>query len=140
MEITNSRVFNASRETLFDAFADPDKLARWWGPDGFTNTFHKFDFEPGGTWHFTMHASDGSAFENTSTFSEITKPERIAFVHHLPIHVFTMTMTYAAEATGTRLTWLMQFEPSADNAAIKDFIAAANEQNFDRLETLLKRS
>ncbi|MGL4490199.1 MAG: SRPBCC family protein [Rhizobiaceae bacterium] len=140
MDITNSRVFNAPRETLFDAFADPENLAHWWGPDGFTNTIHTFDFRPGGTWHFTMHASNGADFVNTSTFTEISAPERIVFIHHLPVHVFTMTMTFAMEGADTRLTWHMHFEPSADNAALKDFIAAANEQNFDRLEAFLKHS
>ncbi len=140
MEITNSRVFAASRETLFDAFANPEKLKHWWGPDGFTNTIHAFDFRPGGTWHFTMHAPGGSDFENTSTFSEITAPGKIVFVHHLPVHVFTMTMTFAAEGAETRLTWLMQFEPNESNTGLKDFITAANEQNFDRLDAFVKRT
>ena len=48
-----------------------------------------------------------------------------------------MTMTFAAEGSGARLTWLMQFEPSVDNASLKDFITAANEQNFDRLSAFL---
>ncbi len=140
MEITNSRIFAAPREALFDAFADPEKLKHWWGPDGFTNTMHTFDFRTGGTWHFTMHASNGAAFENTSTFKEIIALERIVFIHHLPVHVFTMAMTFDREGSGTRLTWLMQFEPAESNAGLKDFIAAANEQNFDRLDAFLKRA
>ncbi len=140
MEITNSRVFAASRETLFDAFADPEKLKHWWGPEGFTNTIHTFEFRRGGTWQFTMHAPGDSDFENTSTFSEIAAPSKIVFVHHLPIHVFTMIMTFDPESTGTRLTWLMQFEPAESNAGIKDFITAANEQNFDRLDAFLNRT
>ena len=140
MEITNSRFFAASPEALFGTFADPEKLKHWWGPDGFTNTMHTFDFQTGGTWHFTMHASNGAAFENTSTFKEIVAPQRIVFIHHLPMHVFTMTMTFAAEGPGTRLNWLMQFEPAETNAGLKDFIAAANEQNFDRLDAFLNRA
>ena len=44
-EIVTTRVFDAPRERMFDAFSDPDWLARWWGPTGFTNTFHEFDFQ-----------------------------------------------------------------------------------------------
>ena len=137
MEVSNTRIFEASRETLFEAFAEPEKLKHWCGPEGFTNTIHAFDFKPEGVWHFTMHAPNGPDFENTSTFSEIVAPARIVFVHHLPVHIFTMTMTFAAEGSGARLTWLMQFEPSVDNASLKDFITAANEQNFDRLSAFL---
>jgi uncharacterized protein YndB with AHSA1/START domain len=137
MEITNTRTFPTTRDILFDAFADPKKLKHWWGPEGFTNTIHAFELKRGGTWRFTMHGPDGADFDNTSTFHEITAPERIVFVHHLPVHVFTMTMDFAREGNGTRLTWLMQFEPSADNAAMEPFIMAANEQNFDRLAAFM---
>ncbi len=140
MNVINSRVFDTPREALFEAFADPEKLKHWWGPDGFSNTIHTFEFHPGGTWHFTMHASNGAEFVNTSTFTNVSPPERIVFIHHLPIHIFTMTMTFMPEGTGTRLSWLMRFEPAESNAALKDFIAAANEQNFDRLEAFLKRT
>ena len=140
MEIASSRVFTQTRETLFDAFAAPEKLKHWWGPDGFSNTIHTFDFKSGGVWHFTMHAPGGGDFENSSTFSEIAAPDKIVFVHHLPVHVFTMMMTFVAEGTGTRVNWLMQFESAESNARLKDFITAANEQNFDRLDAFLKRT
>lgn len=42
-EIRSSRLFDASRERLFRAWKEPDRLAAWWGPKGFTNTFQEFD-------------------------------------------------------------------------------------------------
>jgi uncharacterized protein YndB with AHSA1/START domain len=45
-----SRAIPASPSAVFTAFKDPSRLARWWGPDGFTNTIHVFDFTPGGVW------------------------------------------------------------------------------------------
>jgi uncharacterized protein YndB with AHSA1/START domain len=53
-EIVTSRVLNARRELVFSAFSDRQRLARWWGPRGFTNTFHEFDLRPGGAWRFVM--------------------------------------------------------------------------------------
>ena len=53
------------------------------------------------------------------------------------MHVFTMTMLFADEAGGTRLTWIMQFTTPDESGQLKDFIAAANEENFDRLEAWL---
>ena len=52
----NSRVFDAPRERVFRAWTDPEHLKQWWGPKGFTNTFHEFDMRPGGHWRFVMHA------------------------------------------------------------------------------------
>ncbi len=55
-EITYVRVFNAPRAMVWSARSNPEHLAQWWGPDGFTNTFHEFDFRPGGHWRFISTA------------------------------------------------------------------------------------
>ena len=137
MEILNDRLFEVDPPTLFDAFADPEKLTQWWGPHGFTNRIDQFDFRPGGDWRITMTASNGTDFDNHSTFQEVVPTERIVFLHHLPMHVYTMEMRFVGESRGTRLYWRMLFEPTEENQQLKKFIAAANEQNFDRLEALL---
>jgi uncharacterized protein YndB with AHSA1/START domain len=138
MEINSSRLFNASPETLFNAFADPERLKHWWGPKGFTNTFGAFDFRPGGEWVFTMRGPDGTDYPNKKIFLEIHEHELISFQHPDPAHRFVMTMTFEAKGAQTLLTWRMEFEPHTDNAAIKDFIASSNEQNFDRLAAQLR--
>lgn len=138
--IVSTRVFAASREKMFGAFADPAQLAQWWGPNGFTNTFRQFDFRPGGRWRFTMHAPNGAESHNESDFTEIVKPERIVFVHQLPVHRFEMTMTFADQAGKTALTWRMIFDSVSDCEPIKRFIVEANEQNFDRLAAHLTQT
>lgn len=139
MEILNDRLFEVDPPTLFDGFADPEKLTQWWGPHGFTNRIDQFDFRPGGDWRITMTASNGTDFDNHSTFQEVVPTERIVFLHHLPMHVYTMEMRFVGESGGTRLHWRMLFEPTEENLQLKKFIAAANEQNFDRLQDLLQQ-
>jgi len=80
-EIISTRVIAAPRDLVFKAFSDPENLARWWGPKGFTNTFHEFDLRPGGAWRFVMHGPDGVDYPNESVFVEVVKPERIVFVN-----------------------------------------------------------
>ena len=58
--ISNERMLSASARRVFSAFEQPDQLARWWGPKGFTNTFERFEFEPGGRWVFVMRGPDGA--------------------------------------------------------------------------------
>jgi uncharacterized protein YndB with AHSA1/START domain len=137
MDIISSRLFNAPRGAVFNAFADPEKLIRWWGPKGFTNTFDAFDFRPGGEWVFTMRGPDGTDYPNKKIFLEIREPELISFQHPDPAHRFVVTMTFEAMGAQTLLTWRMVFEPHTDNAAIKGFIASSNEENFDRLAARL---
>jgi uncharacterized protein YndB with AHSA1/START domain len=136
-EIVSARLISAPRELVFRAFSDPEHLAQWWGPKGFTNTFHEFELRPGGPWRFVMHAPDGAQYRNESDFVEVVRPERIVFDHLEPVHQFRMTMTFEEEAGKTRLTWRMRFESAEEYARMKGFIPAANEENFDRLEAHL---
>ena len=136
-EIVSTRVFDAPRERVFRAFSDPQVLARWWGPDGFTSTFQEFDFRPGGAWRFVMHGPDGADYRNASDFIEVVSPERIVLEHLRPMHRFQMTMTFAEEAGKTRLTWRMEFESVVELDRVRAFIPGANEQNFDRLQAQL---
>jgi uncharacterized protein YndB with AHSA1/START domain len=62
------RVLPYPPRSVFEAFARPEVLARWWGPNGFTNTFEVFEFRPGGRWKFVMHGPEGSNHPNESVF------------------------------------------------------------------------
>ena len=79
--VATERMLSASPHDVFAAFAQPELLARWWGPKGFTNTFERFEFETGGQWIFTMHAPDGASYHNESVFREIQPNERIVIEH-----------------------------------------------------------
>lgn len=131
--VVNTRVFAVPRAELFGAFSDPARLAAWWGPQGFTNTFAKFEFRPGGDWHLTMRGPDGSLYENVSRFVVTDAPERIVYEHLGPMHWYRMTITLAECPGGTRLTWHMVFASVEECAKVREFVLPANEQNFDRL-------
>ena len=57
-EIVISRVIDAPRELVFEAFTEVRHLSRWWGPEGFTTTTRSFEFREGGEWDF-VHARAG---------------------------------------------------------------------------------
>lgn len=133
IDIVNARLFDASPTQLFEAFSDPAQLAKWWGPEGFTNTIHEFGFRPGGAWRITMHGPNGADFENESQIVEFEKPKRIVFEHLRPFHWYRMTMTIRPVGERSELKWLMNLEASPDSEKLRAFIEQANEQNFDRL-------
>jgi uncharacterized protein YndB with AHSA1/START domain len=133
-EVITTRLFDATPEQMFRSWSEPEHLAKWWGPNGFTNTFHRFDFSPGGNWEFMMHSPDGIDYPNKNRFTEIDHNERIVFDHLEPVHSFQVTATFAAEAGKTRFTFRMLFDSAEECQRVKQFIQAANEENFDRLE------
>lgn len=134
--LRTQRVIAASRHAIFAAFEDPDRLARWWGPAGFTNTFERFEFETDGRWVFTMHGPNGANYANESVFREITPDTRIV-IEHVVKPWYRLTVTLAAEGEGTRLAWEQEFESPDFAARMRRLSETANEQNLDRLQSLL---
>jgi uncharacterized protein YndB with AHSA1/START domain len=80
-EIVVSRVFNAPRALVFQAWSSHEHLAHWYGPDGFTITTHEMAFEPGGVWRFIMHGPDGRDYPNRVIFKEVVEAERLVYTH-----------------------------------------------------------
>lgn len=133
-----SRLIDAPRARVFRAFSDPEQLARWWGPDGFSNTFHEFDFRPGGAWRFVMHGPDGTDYPNHSVFAEVVVDERVVF-EHVSDHHFVMTLTFDDRNGKTAVGWRQEFDTEDEYARIAEFVGAANEQNLDRLTAEVMR-
>ncbi len=137
-EIVLTRVFNAPRELVFEAWTDPAHLPHWWGPRGFRITSHAADIRPGGTWRFTMHGPDGKDYLNIVDYREIVKPTRIVYAHrgdeNDPIH-FVTTATFDDAGGKTRVTMRAVF-PSAEarDFVVKNFHAVeGGNQTLDRL-------
>ena len=131
-----SRVIDAPRERVFEAFRDPEKLARWWGPKGFTNTIHEFDLRPGGNWRFIMHAPNGGDFPNESVFVEVVEPELVV-IRHDSAPQFELTITFAAEDDKTLVGWRQVFQTADERDRVARFALEANEQNLDRLSEVV---
>jgi uncharacterized protein YndB with AHSA1/START domain len=75
-----TRVFDAPRALVWQAWTEEAHLARWFGPVGFTITTSQFDFRPGGMFHYCMQSAVGYAMWGKWVFREIVAPERIVLV------------------------------------------------------------
>jgi uncharacterized protein YndB with AHSA1/START domain len=130
--------FNTSREIaapvdeVFAAFTDPARLARWWGPAGFTNTFHTFEFETGGRWVYTMHSPNGGNPENESVFELVEPPRRIV-IRHISQPLYRLTIELTSSGSGTTVSWLQEFDDAEVAERIAKIVVPANEQNLDKL-------
>ncbi len=130
--------FNTSREIaapmrqVFAAISHPERLARWWGPAGFTNTFHVCEFKPGGRWVFTMHGPGGTDYENENVFEVIAAPHKVV-IRHIPEPKFRLSITLATTEAGTRVAWEQVLESEEFARKVAHIIEPANEQNLDRL-------
>lgn len=127
-EFLITRVFDAPRDLVWQAFTEADRLMHWWGPKGFTMLSCKTDLRPGGTFHYGMRSPDGHTMWGKWVYIEIVKPERLVTIvsftdeagnairHPLsptwPMEMLTR-MTLAEQAGKTTLT--IQAVPHAAN-------------------------
>lgn len=134
-ELSTTRLLPFSRDAVFRAWTEARLLCQWWGPDGFTCTFHVFEPYAGGAWRHQMHGPDGRNYDNASVFRLVT-PERIELAH-VSEPRFDLIATFDARAGGTFITFLQRFATAAVRDAVAPICIPANEQNLDRLTHVL---
>lgn len=77
--LRQERQFAAQPEQVFAALTEPARLARWWGPRGFTTPEIQLELRVGGSYRFTMQPPDGLAFHLSGEFLLIHAPERLSY-------------------------------------------------------------
>ncbi|MGA8950943.1 MAG: SRPBCC domain-containing protein [Xanthobacteraceae bacterium] len=143
-EVTITRVFDAPRAVVFQAWTDAARLAQWWGPKGFTNPVCEIDARVGGKLRIHMRAPDGNIYPMKGEIREFVLPERLAFTNialdEAGNHVlegFT-TVTFADEGGKTRLTLHTRARAVVDKAAAYlEGMEMGWTMSIDKLEALL---
>ena len=119
-EFVITRTFDAPRDLVWQAFAESERMARWWGPKGCTIGVARFEFRPGGLFVYSMGWPDGGVMWARFAYREIAAPERLVFVNSFadeagniqrapffdgrwPLEVLT-TVTFAEAGGKTTLT------------------------------------
>jgi|SRR5271168_104160 len=143
--ILTTRVYDAPRALVFEAFTDAKHLAQWWGPNGFTTTTHTIDVRPGGVWRFVMHGPDGTDYQNRITYDEVVKPERLVYRHGGTVDVepvqFHVTVTFEDLDGKTKLTMRMVFPSAAERDRVAEKYGAVEgaKQTLERLAGYLPK-
>ena len=137
-EIVISRVIDAPRELVFEAFTEVRHLSRWWGPEGFTTTTRAFEFRVGGVWDFVMHGPDGTDYQEWITWTEIAPPERIAMLHgesRDDPNAFESVLTFEPTGEQTRIVMRAVFPTKElrDEAVEKYHAIESGEQTLRNL-------
>src|SRR2546428_7132312 len=137
-ELVITRTLNAPRELVWKVWTEPEHVANWWGPPGFTNTIHEMDVRPGGVWDFVMHGPDGMDYRNKSIFVKVEEPELIVF-DHMSVPKFQASVSFIVQGDKTLLSWKMTFESAQQlEKVIKEFGADQGlKQNVEKLENYL---
>jgi uncharacterized protein YndB with AHSA1/START domain len=74
-----TRVFDAPRALVWQAWTDPKMLGQWFGPRGFTASVPQLDVRVGGALRIVMHGPDGNDYPMKGVFTEVKASERLVF-------------------------------------------------------------
>lgn len=140
-EIVITRVLDAPRHLVFEAWTSPKHLPHWMlGPPGWTMPVCEIDLRPGGKWHFVWRKSDGSEMAMSGTYKEIVPPERLVSLESWggdwPETLNTVTLLENNGKTTVMLTVLYPSKEARDAAlqtGMKEGVAAG----YDRLDEYL---
>jgi len=80
-ELVMRRTFNAPRELVFRAWTEPQLLAQWSCPRGFTFTEQRGELRIGGAFFARMRSPEGTEHRLRGVYREIVPPERLVFTH-----------------------------------------------------------
>ncbi|MBS1963265.1 MAG: SRPBCC domain-containing protein [Bdellovibrionales bacterium] len=136
------RIYDAPVKMVWDAWADPEQAAQWWGPRGFTIKTHAKDLRAGGFWKYTMFGPDGTTWENKTVYHEVEKHSRLVYDHgggedRPPL--FQVTVTFEEVKGGkTKMEMTMTMPSPEALEQTKKIIKSANgNSTWDRLAEYL---
>lgn len=142
LEIVITRVVDAPRRRVFDAFSNPRHVPKWLlGPEGWSMPVCEIDLRPGGAWRYVWRKGDGAQMEMQGAYVEVAPPERLVWTEtwgpSWPETVNTLTLTEAAGRTTIVLT-VAYPNRAARDAAMATGMKDGMDQGFARLDLLLR--
>jgi uncharacterized protein YndB with AHSA1/START domain len=141
-EIRITRVYDAPVRAVWDAWTDPEQVARWWGPRGFSLTTHSKDLRPGGHWNYTMHGPDGVDYPNTTHYFEVVECSKLVYDHggsddRPPL--FRVSVVFSEIDGKTKMEMSMTLPtPEAAEETRKFIKKAGGDATWDRLAEFLE--
>ena len=141
-EIVLTRVFNAPRHLVFEAFTNPELLKRWFGPHGWSLRVCEVDYRVGGSFRFIMRGPDGTEMGMRGTYKEIAPPNRS--VHMESFDDFpgseSQVTTVFAEKDGKTTMIATVLYPSKEvrDAVIQSGMEHGAAETYDRLAEMLE--
>lgn len=142
-ELYITRIYDAPLKKVWEAWVQPEQVAQWWGPRGFTLTNHSKDVRTDGHWNYTMHGPDGVDYPNKTKFLEVEKYSRMVYDHGANDNqppLFRVTVLFSEINGQTKMDMTMAFATAEIAIETSKFIKkAGGDSTWDRLAEYLEK-
>ena len=143
LEIVMTRVFDAPRALVFEAYTDPRHVPHWWGLRGNTTIVDKMDVRPGGQWRYIQRAPDGTEYAFNGEYREVAPPERLVSTFEfegMPGHIAIDAAQFDERDGKTTLTVTSTFTTKEErDGMLQSGMEGGANETWDRLAELLAR-
>jgi uncharacterized protein YndB with AHSA1/START domain len=142
-EIVLTRIFNAPRQMVFDAFSKPELLKRWFGPRGWSLEVCEVDLKVGGGFRFVLQGPDGKKMGMRGVYREIVPPERSVHMESFDDYPgeSQVTSVFVEQGGKTTMTATVLY-PSKEvrDIVLKSGMEHGAAESYDKLAELLALS
>jgi uncharacterized protein YndB with AHSA1/START domain len=139
-ELDIVRVFDAPRELVWQAWTDPDQIARWWGPAGMhvPRESVEIDVRPGGVLRLTMVMTEtGAEFPTDMRFTEVVEPERLGYEWDGQRGIGEGSALVTFKDLGGGKTEMINHFAGYTNDVVQGFMVQGSNEQFDKLNAWL---
>jgi uncharacterized protein YndB with AHSA1/START domain len=142
-QIVLTRVFDAPRRMVFDAFTRPELLRRWFGARGWNLVVCEVDLRVGGSWRFVSRGPDGGHMGQGGVYREIVPPDRLAYTEMFDDQSYPgeslITHDFVEQDRRTTLTSTLLYATREGRDTVLRYpMARGVAESYDRLAELLR--
>jgi uncharacterized protein YndB with AHSA1/START domain len=143
-QVLTEREFDAPRELVYRAFTEPELLAQWLGPHGYTMKVDRYDLRDGGTWRYTHTDQEGNEYAFHGVFHGEPSPEGMVQTFEFegaPGHVSMDTLMLEDHDGSTIVRTNTVFQSvEARDAMVEGGMAVGMSEGYEQLDELLNTS
>jgi uncharacterized protein YndB with AHSA1/START domain len=136
-EVVLTRLFEAPRRLVFEAYTRPEHVRQWWGLRGSTMTLCEMDVRPGGAWRYVVREADGSENAFRGEYREVVPPERLVQTFEfegMPGAVVLDSYSFEEHEGVTRITATSLFDSvEARDGMLQSGMESGAAETWDRL-------
>jgi len=139
-EIVLTRVFDAPRQMIYDAWTKPELLKRWFGPRGWSLVVCEVDLKVGGKWRFVLRGPDGKEMGMRGVYRELVPPERDVHTESFddfPGESLVTGVLVEVDGKTTMTATILYLSQEVRDAVLKSGIEHGAAETYDRLAEML---